>query len=31
MQLDEIGENAGIEARYSAAPARFTHLIRALR
>ena len=31
MQLDEIGENAEIEARYSAAPARFTHLIRALR
>ena len=30
MQLDAIGENAGIKARYSAAPARFTHLIRAL-
>ena len=30
MQLDAIGENAGIRARYSAAPARFTHLIRAL-
>ena len=30
VQLDEIGENAGIKARYSAAPARFTHLIRAL-
>ena len=30
MQMDAIGENAGIKARYSAAPARFTHLIRAL-
>ena len=30
MQLDAIGENAGIESRYSAAPARFTHLIRTL-
>ena len=30
MQLDAVGENAGIEPRYSAAPARFTHLIRAL-
>ena len=30
MQLDAVGENAGIEPRYSAVPARFTHLIRAL-
>ena len=30
MQLDAVGENAGIGPRYSAAPARFTHLIRAL-
>ena len=30
MQLDAVGENAGIESRYSAAPARFAHLIRAL-
>ena len=30
MQLDVIGENTGIGPRYSAAPARFAHLIRAL-
>ena len=30
MQLDAIGESAGITPRYSAAPARFMHLIRAL-
>ena len=30
MQLDSIGEHAGIEPRYSAAPARFTHLVKAL-
>ena len=30
MQLDAVGENAGIGPRYSAAPARFTHLIGAL-